>query len=208
MGPEPEEVDVPEVRTGIADVLQRGTLPDNRVAWAQAYVKQSRSDLAIYELFTSRELAAQYPLLAQVELCHALHYLQMACEKIAKAYRFRDTGTPIENLLTSHVAFSKFIIGFLKAPYVQVRYRNKSAELRHVTRIARLLAREIEILAPALERETAPYNTEYPWADAGQIITPCEYSFPSVNLLRTPEGRNFLKIIKIAITNFEEIKLA
>jgi hypothetical protein len=31
--------------------------------------------------------------------CHALHFLQMATEKLAKAYRFRDTATKMETLL-------------------------------------------------------------------------------------------------------------
>ena len=208
MGSEPEETNAAEQHVDIVVAPDRGLLLEYRKAWASAYMKQSRSDWAVYELFTSKDLRAECPPLTQVELCHNLHYLQMACEKIAKAYRLRDTSTAIENSLTSHVAFSKFIIGFLKAPDVRARYRNKSAELRQITRIAHLLAKEIEILAPALGREIAPHNSEYPWAANRHVITPCEYSFPNVNMLREPQGRNFLKIIKIAIIDFDKIKLA
>jgi hypothetical protein len=58
---------------------------------AAAYLQQGRSDFDIYKK------------LVDVPECHRLHYLQMACEKIAKAYRLRDTQTSLEENLLSFV---------------------------------------------------------------------------------------------------------
>ena len=177
-------------------------MPADRNLWAEAYAKQSRSDFAVYGKFTKE------PALSDIEWCHTLHYLQMACEKIAKAYRFRDTDTPIENLLTSHVAFSRFIENLLKSASIKSRYINKNAQHRKITRTARKLAREIELLAPAVERDKHPQNTEYPWADSGKISIPCEYSFPSVSFLNTHESYTFPKIIETAIIEFDTVKVS
>ncbi len=207
MDMEPEETGNLSRSVRIAAAIRVGEFSADRDAWAAAYAKQSRSDFAVFEMFTNQILVKQCPLLGQVEQCHSLHYLQMACEKIAKAYRFRDTATPIEDLLTSHVAFSKFIEGFLKAPDVKDMHKNKVSVLRNISRYARQYAERIELLAPALGSEKQPSNAEYPWADAMKIVIPCEYSFQDLDLLIEPEGRNFLKIIEIAITDFENIKI-
>ncbi len=58
-------------------------MPASRDAWASAFAAQSRSDWQVYTL-----LAAE----PSIPACHQLHYLQMACEKIAKAYRCLDRG--------------------------------------------------------------------------------------------------------------------
>lgn len=44
--------------------------------WAQAFARQAESDL------NAREILVQQ---AGLPACHALHHLQMACEKICKA---------------------------------------------------------------------------------------------------------------------------
>lgn len=201
---EPEEAETTSRRANIAAAVADGKFPADCSVWAAAYAQQSRSDFAVYEIFTNQELAKQCPPLGQIEQCHSLHYLQMACEKIAKAYRFRDTDTPIEKFLTSHTAFSKFMEAFTTTPAVKTLYKNNEGAFQNVRRIARLLSREIELLAPALGGEDKPYNAEYPWAYMMQIIIPCNYSFPSVKMLEEPVGNDFLKIVKIAITNFDK----
>ncbi len=206
MDTEPEEVNSVSRRASIVAAVNAGEFPADRNEWASAYAQQSRSDFAVYKLLTNQELSKQCLPLNEVDQCHSLHYLQMACEKIAKAYRFRDTGTPLEKLLTSHVAFSKFMRTFVTTAVVKALYKNNPGVLRHVIQITDLLSREIEVLAPALGNKAQPYNTEYPWADSMQIITPCTYSFPSVDILRKSEARNFLKIVGIAITDFEKTR--
>lgn len=48
-----------------------------RASWVVAYLKQGRSDFGIYQKLSA---------MPQMEPCHPLHNLQMAREKIAKAY--------------------------------------------------------------------------------------------------------------------------
>lgn len=55
-----------------------------RILWARAYARQARSDRDIYEILVKQGAPR----------CHQVHYLQMAAEKVAKGYRFRDTSTP------------------------------------------------------------------------------------------------------------------
>jgi hypothetical protein len=76
------------------------TVAPDRAGWALAYAKQGDSDFTMYQLLSG---------MPDVPSCHRLHYLQMAGEKIAKAYRFRDTDTAEDRLTTEHVAFSRFI---------------------------------------------------------------------------------------------------
>lgn len=57
-----------------------------RQAYSGAFIAQARSDFQVY-----RHLA-QSP---EFAVCHALHYLQMATEKLARAYRLRDSQSPV-----------------------------------------------------------------------------------------------------------------
>jgi hypothetical protein len=60
----------------VAEPLDRGL----REAWAKAFLRQGNSDLETF-LFLSAPASSKVP------TCHRLQFLQMACEKIAKAYR-------------------------------------------------------------------------------------------------------------------------
>ncbi len=173
-------------------------MPVTREEWAATYAMQARSDFEVYKILTQLE---------EVEACHRLHYLQMACEKIAKAYRLRDTETSLENAQTRHVAFADFIEIYLRSRKVVKRYAARGEMLKNVTRDARLFARDIERLAPAVDREQTPQNVEYPWEDNGEVICPCRYDFPMLRRLRSPAGANFLKVIETAFSDFDEIRL-
>ena len=131
-------------------------MPPSREVWASAFAAQSRSDWQVYDRLTAEP---------EIPSCHKLHYLQMACEKIAKAYRCRDTGTNLEELLKRHVGFAKFIGSFLASPSVKEAYQGRDAQLREVSRLTRALAREIEKLAPAVDRAGSPENAEYSLGD-------------------------------------------
>src|SRR5512145_1086931 len=117
-------------------------MPPSREAWASAFALQSRSDWQVYNLLAGESHLAD---------CHELHYLQMACEKIAKAYRCRGTSADLEDLLSRHVGFAKFMSGFLASPSIKDAYKGRDAQLREISRFARSLAREIEKLAPAVD---------------------------------------------------------
>jgi len=170
----------------------------DRTEWAKAYARQARSDFSVYALL-ARNL--------DVETCHALHFLQMAGEKIAKAFRFRDTGTGLDALLSEHVALSVFIPSFIRSAPVLDRYRTRHGDHRGVSSLAgklRDLARDIERLAPAVDREQSPRNVEYPWEEGGKVLVPCDYvAFPDLNGFEA--GRTFLRLLEIAIQDFEEV---
>lgn len=106
----------------------------SRNEWAEAYARQSASDFVVYDLLSAR---------GDIPPCHSLHYLQMACEKIAKAYQFRDLPTAETKLTTSHVAFSKFIDAFLSSPRIKGEYEGRDAQFKRFRQTARNLAREI-----------------------------------------------------------------
>lgn len=169
-------------------------MPSSREVWASAFAVQSQSDWQVYDRLTAEP---------QIPVCHKLHYLQMACEKIAKAYRCRDMSTNLEELLKRHVGFAKFIGSFLASPSIREAYKGRDAQLREVSRLTRALAREIEKLAPAVDRAGSPENAEYPWESGGDVIAPCRYSYPRLSLLTSAGGRTLLKLVAKAIKEFD-----
>ncbi len=174
-----------------------------REQWAGAFWRQGRSDFGVYEL-----LAAKSP--KEVPRCHALHYLQMACEKIAKAYRIRDTNAELHGeggLLRCHVGFEKLMRALLLSPAVRDSYQGRTAQLREVNKMVLVLAREIEKLAPAVDDQASPENAEYPWASGKAVIAPCEHDFSRLSLLHEASGRSFLKLLRLALRRFEAIRL-
>lgn len=169
----------------------------SREAWAAAFVKQARSDWDVYQ-----RLAA-----AGEADCHTLHYLQMACEKVAKAYRIRDLDADVEELTQHHVGFARFVRAFLLSPAMRPDFENQAARLQSVMRGMHTLAREIERLAPAVDREARPDNSEYPWLAGDEVIAPCDYDFPNLSLLTAARGRALLKLVRRAMDEFEQVHI-
>lgn len=132
----------------------------------------------------------------------------MASEKIAKAYRFRDTSTSPDQLLRHHVGFTKFFNAFLLSGRVEQMFEGKNSQLAQIAKRCRQLASELEKLAPAVDSTNRPANSEYPWQQGAVVVVPCEYEFPNLSLLDAATGRTFLKLLHIAITEFETIALA
>jgi len=172
------------------------TEDERRNSFATGFARQARSDWQVFQLLQAER---------GVPTCHSLHYLQMACEKIAKAYRLRDTDSPIDTLLSRHVGSPKFVSALVKSPRVLKRYAGKSAQLQTFERQASVIARTIETLAPSVDRGSQPENTEYPWESDEVVRTPCEYSFPNLSLLWEPSGRAFLKLVAEALHDFDEV---
>lgn len=172
-----------------------------REDWARAFLSQGRSDLRVYDLLVAQPEET-------VPACHALHYLQMACEKIAKAYRIRDTSAQLSgpnNLLRRHVGFVKFMSAFLLSPALRDAYAGRTAQLRQVSRTTLAIARQVQKLAPAVDDETSPENVEYPWQLGSEVIAPCDHRFAHVALLRAPGGATFLKLVRRAVDEFEDL---
>jgi hypothetical protein len=130
--------------------------------------------------------------------CHKLLFLQMACEKLCKAYLIR-MGTSPGSLQTSH--------GYLAGPLPaiirqQILDRKRSLRgMRGFLRDVRHLAHEIEVLNPAVDRDgQRPDNCEYPWEDQnGAVHSPLDWSFPVSRLCTAAAGRTFLKLLREAI---------
>src|ERR1017187_53973 len=110
------------------------TEDERRRAFAEAFIAQARSDWIVHRVLTERD---------DVDVCHELHYLQMVCEKLAKAYRLRDTNSPVDDLISKHTGFAKFVGPFFAA-VLKNEYRGKDVQLRGLITRARTLAREIE----------------------------------------------------------------
>jgi len=111
--------------------------------------------------------------------CHELHYLQMACEKLSKAYRLRQPAANVDEIATHHVGFLKFINDYVRSPAMKARYAGKASAHKAMCKEAGKIAREIEKLAPAVDRAWSPENAEYPWERGnwdegnGTVLVPC-----------------------------------
>ncbi len=157
--------------------------------WQHAYARQAKADWAAYEVL----LAA--PHLPQ---CQSLHFLQMTCEKLCKAYLCSHKVEP-RFLQTSH----GFIAGNLPEIFKDQRRRSKLRPLNPRSTLVRQvnnLSREIELLAPTVDSVRRPDNCEYPWEDgAGGVVAPAEHPFATLSLLSEAAGQELLGIVPFAI---------
>ncbi len=160
-----------------------------RDGWVVAYARQAAADFSAWE--DLRRLPAVAP-------CIRLMPLQMACEKLCKAHLIKG-GTPPETVQGSHAYVANPLPVVLKKHITDTRQRLKG--MAWVMEHARHLAREIELLAPAVKRGgQRPDNCEYPWADdAGEVRSPLDWTFAPSTLLLAPAGRTFLKLVHGAI---------
>jgi len=141
---------------------------------AQAFHAQACSDFAVYE-----HLAAQ-----PLPECHALHYLQMAAEKVAKALILRSNPDFGE----SHVAFSVLPHYLARPGLGRALGWQDDRKYRSFLKAVKPLLRAVEELCPAIE---AGANTEYPWAAraAGGTMAwqvPAAHDFHLLPRLRNP----------------------
>jgi len=160
-------------------------------AWSRAFARQAQADLDAREALLG----------ATVPACQHLHFLQMACEKISKAYWCLG-GANTETLMHSHGFAAKVL------PQIARELLRRSAfaanlEVAHsgVEPMVRRLAREVDLLAPAVDDDgRRPDNCEYPWEDVGGTLhVPAEYGFGSLGALhRHRAGATFLKIVAAA----------
>ena len=162
--------------------------------WSLAYAKQARADLNARAVLL-REAA--------LPACQQLHFLQMACEKLCKSHLCLSGSRP-DDLQTSHAYIATVLPVIFRVRFAQTYQRR----LRHDAQLLKLvehLAREIELLAPAVRRGgKRPDNCEYPWEDAaGNVLVPAERQFPTLDLL-TPQGILFLKLVETAIDELRQ----
>ncbi len=134
-----------------------------------AYAKQALSDLETREILVR----------GCAEKCHRLHFLQMAAEKICKAYLTMANGH--ENVRKTHAYVTRNLPVIARQFYAMINDNNEISRWE-ISEIRRL-SHEIEVLAPACyDGNVREDNTEYPWQDGkGEVQTPCEYNFPNIN---------------------------
>jgi len=165
----------------------------NLHAWQLAFLKQARADWETYQRIDD----PTWP------MCHRLHFLQMATEKLGKALLV--TGDmPLERITHTHAAFVKFLRVALNSHNLQNGLRMTYSQVRaHFNRLLPI-AGEIEMLAPTLAQDGP--NPEYPWPDrAGQILAPIDYSFPLMKRLKSPQGAQLLRHLGYFIAEFEKL---
>lgn len=162
-------------------------MPANDAAWARGYARQALSDLAACEVLVA----------ARVNKCHRLHYLQMAAEKTCKAYLTATNGHDQVRKTHAYVALVLPVVA--RQFYALMNDGNPMAawELSQV----RILAREIEVLAPACDDgDVREDNTEYPWKGGnGEIQIPCEHTFPGVD----DSSKMIVRLVRLIYTAAE-----
>ncbi len=163
------------------------TMPATDEDWARGYAKQALSDLEAREILVS----------GNAEKCHRLHFLQMASEKVCKAYLTMANGH--ENVRKTHAYVARNLPIIARQFYTIINDDNEISrwEISEIRRIAR----EIEVLAPACdENDIRKDNSEYPWQDGkGEVQIPCEYNFPNIN----DKSRTIIRLIRLIRTASE-----
>jgi hypothetical protein len=166
------------------------------VAWAKAFARQASVDYATYTAL-SRD--------GGLPESQRLHMLQMACEKLCKAYMFRQ-GVDPGHIQSTHSVVAKVLPRIFADEILEggQRYPN---ERSHLMKSVRGMAREIDLLAPAVDINAGrprPDNCEYPWDDgAGNPIAPADYAFPHLSVLQDPTGKHLLKVLARVIDRYE-----
>lgn len=156
--------------------------------WRIAYSKQALADLRAREaLLKHRDLPD----------CQQLHFLQMACEKLCKAY-LCGQGVDPETLRSSHAYISGPLPIIARQQFTQ-ESRKVHTDRTWVIQAIRALARKIEVLAPAVnDAGRHPANCEYPWVGpTGAVCVPAEHNF-ALDLLHEKAGRHLLKVLYTA----------
>ena len=164
-------------------------MPPTLLEWQRAFARQARADLDAEEVLRTH---------GAMPVCQHLHMLQMACEKLGKAFLCRG-GTPPDRLQASH-AYIRKVLPVMAMHYASRQPSPPLAGWSWEMASIRQLAGEIEVLAPAVTRSRARTdNCEYPWLDgSGAVRAPCDEVFGSIEgLLSSPRvGPLFHKILR------------
>jgi hypothetical protein len=118
----------------------------DHAAWAVGYARQSQADFQTFEKLQPMS----------VPECHKLQFLQMACEKLVKSHLCAGKSDPAE-LQTSHAYIAGTLPVVLRQQARFVNYDGPAA--RTTLRLAKLLASEIDVLAPAVTRNGSAPTT-------------------------------------------------
>lgn len=149
------------------------------------FLFQGQSGFKVFELLRGT---------SEIHPCHALHYLQMSTEMLAKAHIWKH-GPPTK---LSHHAFVPFLRALMtnRSARQQLGYDGQNEQWRNLIRKSIPLAQQVELLAPTLARDGP--NPEYPWPPAMPHMAPAMHDFKLwSDLQKTSGGRNFLKLVSL-----------
>jgi len=149
--------------------------------WSRAFARQALSDLDARELLD----------IQGVSRCHSLHFLQMASEKVCKAY-LHATGNTVKE---SHSVVRKHLLSIAR------EFGAERAMSGSRLKVLKLLAVEIDLLAPALrDGGTRQDNVEYPWENSdGVVVAPIDFPFSSVE---DSQIRGLVKLLRLAASRY------
>src|ERR1700736_5510082 len=105
------------------------------MTWSRAFAAQAKADLEARDWLLRN---------ARLPRCHELHFLQMACEKICKAYLMTRPGVDPRGLQGSHAYVAKNLPLIAKQFFAQQMVHLPKDS--HVVRSIRILAEQIERL--------------------------------------------------------------
>ena len=153
------------------------------------FLVQARSDFMVFQ-FLRR--ADSFP------SCHALHYLQMATEKLGKAYAYGQSDSQY-----THKALVRFLrtLGHNRQAQRQLGFERRTQQWKNALKKSTEIAFEVEILAPKLA-QNGP-NPEYPWPPHDPRFAPAEHAFALWDELRSEGGRRFLELIELLFAKAE-----
>ncbi len=169
-------------------------LPCKMNSYQELWWQQAKSDYDAFLLLREWGVAQ----------CHTLHYLQMATEKIAKAYFWRS-GRPPSRTHAGLRQFLKFL-GHI-GPRDRERIANlfsfgRFTDFQNWIRATLPIAHDLERLAPDLASDGP--NTEYPWPHAAPQDAPARHDFAVWASLRSGRGRDLMRVIHLAVERFPE----
>ena len=166
--------------------------------YAAAHLRQARSDLAVFDLLAGQDGVA-------LPACHALHHLQMATEKLAKATmdELRFSGFDRH----SHVAFSILPYALRRREVGRrLGFPNFDAYRTLLDRL-RPLFREVEQLHPSIEPPAG--NVEYPWRgrdSTGRVAwrVPADQEFGLLSRFRhDTDAATLLHLVRLIAVRFD-----
>jgi hypothetical protein len=138
------------------------------VTWREAFRQQALSD---YDVFR------QLKKLPQLPVCHRLHYLQMATEKLAKSFLLVGDGALNKK---SHLVLVPFLRLLVNRPDIRPLLTWGDDPRRFTAYMRKWIipiAEQIQNLAPGGSHDDV-MNSEYPWIDGRKgVICPAAYAF-------------------------------
>jgi len=162
----------------------------------RAYLRQPRSDFAVFNRLLEWE---------GVEMCHWLHYLQMATETLAKAVRLEAGARP--DLVYSHIAFSKLTSLLRANPGLADAMAMRRSGFAAWLDASASLRASIETLHPHVARDGP--DVEYPFLRGGgageTYVAPADYNFSIGNEIHGPNALRLRKFVMILLDQFDRL---